>query len=283
ETAAIASRPDVQLIRTSHQGLGAARNAGLAPATGTIVAYVDDDAYPDPDWLHYMAAALVESDHAGVGGPDIPPPGQGHVARCVASAPGGPVHVLVTDREAEHIPGCNMAFEKTALEAVGGFDPRFGIAGDDVDLCWRLQDAGSTIGFSPGAVVYHRRRDSVRGYIRQQYEYGKAEALLERKWPSRHNRGGYLSCAGRVYGRGMGLGRNRRQKTNYGPWGTGLFQTVYQPPPGVLSLMPLLPEVYLALAVLGVLAALGELWSPLLWALPLLGIVSSGLIASALR
>ena len=283
ESAAIAARPDVRLMRTSHQGLAAARNVGLDSATGTIIAYVDDDAYPDADWLHYLAAALMESDHAGAGGPNIPPPDEGHVARCVSAAPGGPVHVLVTDREAEHIPGCNMAFRKTALDAVGGFDPRFRIAGDDVDLCWRLQDAGETIGFSPGAVVYHRRRDSIRSYVRQQYEYGKAEALLERKWPSRHNRGGYLSWTGRVYGKGIGSGRHRREKINYGPWGTGLFQTVYQPPPGVLGLMPLLPEVYLALAILGVLAVLGALWSPLLIALPVLGLVASGLIAAALR
>jgi O-antigen biosynthesis protein len=283
DTAAVAERRHLRLIQTSHQGLATARNEGLSAATGTVVAYVDDDAYPDSDWLRYLATALMDTGHAGVGGPNIPPPDEGHVARCVASAPGGPVHVLVTDREAEHIPGCNMAFKKEALDAVGGFDRRFRVAGDDVDLCWRLQDAGSTIGFSPGAVVYHRRRGSIRGYVRQQYEYGKAEALLERKWPSRHNRGGYLSWTGRVYGKGIGLTRTRRQKINYGPWGTGLFQTVYQPPPGVLGLMPLLPEVYLALAVLGALAALGTLWTPLLLALPLLGIVASGLMASALR
>jgi GT2 family glycosyltransferase len=281
ETAMIAARPEVRLINTSHQGLAAARNAGLAAATGAIVAYIDDDAYPDSDWLHYLAAAFIESNHAGIGGPNIPPADEGRVANCVASAPGGPVHVLLTDREAEHIPGCNMAFERSSLEAVGGFDPRFRIAGDDVDLCWRLQDAGRTIGFSPGAVVYHRRRDSVRGYLRQQYEYGKAEALLERKWPSRHNRGGYLSWTGRVYGSGLGGGLNRRRRINYGPWGTGLFQTIYQPSPGALGLLPLLPEVYLAVAVLGGLAALGALWPPLLLALPLLGIVASALVASA--
>ena len=97
--------------------------------------------------------------------------------------------MLLSDREAEHIPGCNMAFRREALEAIGGFDPQFRVAGDDVDICWRLQDAGHRLGFSPAAVVWHRRRDSVRAYWRQQRGYGAAEALLERKWPDRYSAG----------------------------------------------------------------------------------------------
>ena len=58
------------------------------------------------------------------------------------ASPGGPAHVMLTDRQAEHIPGCNMAFYKWALAQVGGFDPIYHRAGDDVDLCWRLQQAG---------------------------------------------------------------------------------------------------------------------------------------------
>ena len=65
-----------------------------------------------------------------------------------------------------------------ALEAVGGFDPRFRIAGDDVDLCWRLQERGWTLGFHAGAVVWHHRRDSIRAYWRQQ----AATAAPRRCW-----------------------------------------------------------------------------------------------------
>jgi hypothetical protein len=65
------------------------------------------------------------SDYVGVGGPNIAPPDESPIAQCVDSAPGGPVHVLISDSEAEHIPGCNMAFRKECLEAIGGFDPRF--------------------------------------------------------------------------------------------------------------------------------------------------------------
>ena len=52
-----------------------------------------------------------------------------------------------------------------------------------MDVCWRLQERGGTSGFSPAAVVWHHRRNSVRAYWKQQQGYGKAEALLAQKWP----------------------------------------------------------------------------------------------------
>jgi GT2 family glycosyltransferase len=75
------------------------------------------------------------------------------IAESIVNAPGGPTHVLTTDQIAEHIPGCNMAFRRDALLEVGGFDPIYRAAGDDVDLCWKIQAAGKTIGFHPSAIV----------------------------------------------------------------------------------------------------------------------------------
>jgi GT2 family glycosyltransferase len=79
--------------------------------------------------------AFSRSAHVGIGGPNLPPAGDGLVAECVAAAPGNPLHVLLSDEIAEHIPGCNMAYRKEALVAIGGFDARFRAAADDVDLC----------------------------------------------------------------------------------------------------------------------------------------------------
>jgi glycosyltransferase involved in cell wall biosynthesis len=299
-TAAIAQEYGLRVISTENRGLASARNTGLEAADGEIVAYIDDDASPDPHWLTYLAATFLNSGFSAVGGPNIPPPGDGRVADCVANAPGGPIHVLFSDREAEHIPGCNMAFRKEGLQAVGGFDPQFRTAGDDVDVCWRLQDGhagcrrgsrrcricgeGWMLGFSPAAMVWHRRRNSVRAYWRQQVGYGKAEALLERKWPNKYNSAGHLSWGGRLYGKGLSEGISwGRRRIYQGIWGTAPFQSVYKPADGLLSSLPLMPEWYLVILSLAVLSVLGALWKPLFLALPLLALAVCASLTQAVH
>jgi O-antigen biosynthesis protein len=265
----IACEYDVRLIRTENRGLSAARNTGLAAATGEIVAYIDDDAVCDRDWLRFLDSVFATTDYAAVGGPNVPPRDEGAIATCVASSPGGPVHVLVSDMEAEHIPGCNMAFRRNDLLAIGGFDPQFRAAGDDVDACWRLQERGQRLGFHPTAVVWHRRRDSVRRYWRQQQGYGRAEALLERKWPERYNRRGHVTWTGRIYDRASAsLGRPSR--IYHGTWGTGAFQPQEDGAPSVIAELARTPEWYMGVGLIAGLSALGLLWSTLLVVLPLL-------------
>ncbi|MEO7521063.1 MAG: glycosyltransferase [Gemmatimonas sp.] len=278
----IASQYDVTYIRTENRGLSSARNTGMRAATGEIVAYIDDDAYPDPQWLTYLAATFKTTAFVGVGGPNIPPGDDGPIADCVAHAPGGPVHVLLDDREAEHIPGCNMAFRKSALEAIDGFDASFRVAGDDVDLCWRLQQRGWKIGFSPMAVVWHHRRNSVKTYLKQQRGYGKAEAILERKWPEKYNAIGHIPWAGRIYSTYLMSLAGGRRHIYHGTWGTALFQSVYQAAPNRWQSLLMMPESYLVMGALAGLSALGLLWSPLVLALPLLLLLVSGAITQAI-
>jgi len=281
-TPRIASEYAPKLISTENRGLSAARNTGWQEATGEIVAYIDDDAYPDPHWLQFIAHRFMTGDWVGVGGPNIAPPGDGPIAECVANAPGGPVHVLVTDIEAEHIPGCNMAFRRDALAAIGGFDTRYRAAGDDVDVCWRLQERGGRIAFHAGAMDWHHRRNSIVMYWRQQKGYGKAEALLEEKWPERYNTFGHLAWGGRLYGRGFTLpipfGRSR---VYGGVWGSAAYQSLYEPGPVTLLALPLMPEWYYVIGGLAGLSLLGISWSPLLWTLPLALVAAAMPIAQA--
>src|SRR5262245_25554091 len=268
-TAAIASEYGCRIITTENAGLSSARNVALRAADGEIIAYLDDDAVPDRHWLHYVAATFRETDYAAVGGPNIAPSHQNTIADCVDNAPGGPVHVLVTDEIAEHLPGCNMAIRKSCLEAIGGFDPTFRVAGDDVDVCWRLQERGWTLGFAPGAMVLHHRRDTIRRYWKQQQGYGKAEALLEKKWPNKYNSAGHHTFAGRVYGRGIAHVFFRRTRIYHGFGGFAPFQSLYERAPGVFAALPLMPEWYLIITILLGLFALGFSWKPLLLAGPL--------------
>ena len=208
--------------------------------------------------------AFATTDHVGIGGPNIVPRDDPHFAQCVANSPGGPTHVLITDRLAEHIPGCNMAFRADRLRDVGGFDDQFHIAGDDVDACWKLQARGWTLGFHPAAQVWHHRRGSVRRYWRQQVGYGRAEAMLERKWPEKYNAAGHVAWAGRLYGRSIpGLAGLWRGRIYQGSWGSAPFQSIYTPAPGLLSSVFLMPEWNLVIASLGILSLLGIFWPPL--------------------
>src|SRR5881396_91727 len=248
-TPQIASEYHVRLISTKNQGLSAARNVGTRAAAGDIVAFIDDDAYPEIHWLRFLALAFMEGKYVGVGGPNLPPPNDGWIADAVANAPGGPNPVLLSDTVAEHIPGCNMAFRKDALEAIGGFDPVFRAAGDDVDVCWRLRDRGGLIGYSPAAVVWHHRRKSIRRFWKQQVGYGRAEALLEHKWPARYNSIGKLSWRGRLYGRGVSLDFSAMHGRVYqGVWGTAPFQSLYESRNSRWS-MALAPEWYLMIGL----------------------------------
>ena len=116
-TPEIAARfPKIRYIRQDNHGLSHARNAGAAAAKGEVLAYTDSDCMADPDWLYYLIGTLVSGDYAGVGGPNVSPPAENWVQACVAAAPGGPSHVLLTDTVAEHIPGCNMAFYRWAFD-----------------------------------------------------------------------------------------------------------------------------------------------------------------------
>lgn len=274
----------VKLISTPNCGLSAARNTGMNHATGEIIAYIDDDAYPDPHWLHYLAYGYLNTEHACIGGPNIAPYDSKFISTCVANAPGGPVHVLETDEIAEHVPGCNMSFRRKDLLNIGGFDPVFRSAGDDVDVCWRIQKSGKTIGFHPSAVVWHHRRNSFKAYWKQQQGYGKAEALLEAKWPEKYNSLGHYSWSGRIYGNGFTMPiKTKKDKIFHGSWGTALFQSVYQAQGSYLNFIPLMPEWYLFTTFFLLLACAGFMWTPLLWMWPVFAAAIGIIVVQAVK
>jgi len=118
--------------------------------------------------------------------------------------------------------------------------------------------------------VWHHRRNSVRTYWRQQIGYGRAEAMLERKWPEKYNDVGHVRWTGRMYGSGLPyiLGW-RRARVYHGVWGAAPFQSLYEPAPTLLASLPQMPEWHLMTATLVGIAALSVAWSPLRLALPL--------------
>ncbi len=274
-TAEIAAcHPRARLLRIPHVGLAAARNAGLEAATGELVAYLDSDAYPSPEWPYYLALGMDSPAVGGVGGPNVPPGNAAPGAHRVASAPGGPVHVLLSDDRAEHVPGCNMAFWKEVLVEAGGFDPVFTSAGDDVDVCWRVADRGWDIAFHPVAQVWHHRRSGLRPYLRQQLGYGRSEAMVEARHPDRFTAWGSARWRGSIYG--SAAPNLFRQRVYRGQYGAAAFQSVYR---GGGHLLDLAHQVGVPLASMLLLSAPLGLLKPMLCApavLALVGLVLLG-------
>lgn len=263
-TAGIAYRhPKVKLVSIEHGGLSVARNACIAAASGDLIAYLDSDAYPTQEWPYYLALGLDGAKVGGVGGPNVPPRDDPAGAHRVAAAPGGPVHVLVADDRAEHVPGCNMAFWKTVLGEVGGFDPVYTAAGDDVDVCWKVLDRGWEIGFHPAALVWHHRRPTIKAYLKQQRGYGKAEALVAARHPDRYTSAGTARWRGRIYS--SVAHTVRHQRIYRGSFGGAAFQSLYGGGGHAVDLahqvgVPFALGTALAAVVLGLLV-----WHPVLW------------------
>jgi glycosyltransferase involved in cell wall biosynthesis len=268
--------PSVRTIHHENRGLSAARNTGINAATGEIVAFTDSDCRVDEDWLYYVVGDLLKTDACAIGGHNFPPPEDDWIAACVAVSPGGPAHVMLDDRTAEHIPGCNMAFWKWALDEIHGFDSVYRAAGDDVDVCWRLLQRGYQIAFSHSGFVWHYRRNTVGAYVKQQRGYGVAESLLRHKHPEYFNNLGGMRWKGRIYSPSRMAGLFGRFVIYHGMFGSALFQTLYTPEPGGLVSLLTSLEWHVVFTLGGLL--LSEVW-PALWPLPVLTALASVAVA----
>jgi len=248
-------------VGQEHAGLSVARNYGAELAHGEILAFIDDDAWAHPDWLRFLALRYLDpAGYVAVGGPNIFPPSSTREESCISLAPGRPSHVMLDDSRAEHIPGVNLSVRSEALKAIGGFDPRFTSAGDDVDFCWRLMDEGWEIGFSPGAVVWHAPRRTLEAYLKQQRGYGRAEALLAQKHRPRFEGMLGIRWAGAIYGQQARQFLGADTIVYRGVFGTAGFQAIYGPSSSRLMALVGTP-FWLALGAVGILA--GFLWAPL--------------------
>ncbi len=258
----IASRFPFQVYDLPHGGLSRARNRGLAAASGEITAYLDADAACHPYWPYYLALSLEDPEIVATGGPNLPFPSAGLVEEAVALSPGDPVEVLIGDDRAEHVPGCNMAFRTEELEAAGGFNVACTVAGDDVDICWRLLDRQRQIGFAPAAQVRHHRRDRIGRYLRQQLGYGRAEKMLSGAHPHRYNGLGQAMWTGFVYTKARLLPSLLAPVVYHGYQGMAPFQSIQgRPAQAAIGWVGARLPLLLPLAIGGlVLAPMDRAW-----------------------
>ena len=163
-----ARRPalDLRHFRTErNSGPATARNIGWRQAQGALVAFVDDDCVPQPGWLEALAKAADGADV--VQGATLPFPDQ-------AAGRGPFARFNWVDQDYGRYETCNIAYRRTLLEELGGFDESFGTVGgvpewgEDTDLGWRAREAGATVRFEADALVRcHVYRSDYLAYLSQ--------------------------------------------------------------------------------------------------------------------
>jgi glycosyltransferase involved in cell wall biosynthesis len=178
-------------------GLAGARTTGIHAATGEAVAFLDDDAMADPEWLASLVPHLAEADVLGVGGAIRPlwPDGlrpawfPAEFDWVVGCSYRGMPEAAASVR---NVLGCNMLFRRNALIAVGGFTRgrvgrlRLGHENDETDLCLRIAERfpGTRIVYEPAGVVRHvvpAERARLRYFLERCLSEGISKARLTRE------------------------------------------------------------------------------------------------------
>jgi GT2 family glycosyltransferase len=146
--------------------------------------FTDDDCTFDKDWLTNLTK-YIEEGIGAVGGPDMANPNDPFIVKCVDYVVTSLIGTGGVRRKEKRIGkyyprGFNMAVPKKVIEEIGGFDENFK-AGEDIDLSYRIKEAGYILKYTPDAWVWHKRRGTIIGFIRQIFTRGYTRTMLIRK------------------------------------------------------------------------------------------------------
>jgi cellulose synthase/poly-beta-1,6-N-acetylglucosamine synthase-like glycosyltransferase len=179
----------VKVIITDKVGQGHKKNLGVAHATGEICAFVDDDAYPNKDWIKNAVKYFDDPDIVAVGGPGITPPNDSLMQKAgglVYSLPigSGKLSYRYISKERNNVselPGYNLFIRKSFLQEIGGFDVKYR-SGEDTLLSHKLVETGRKFKYAPDVVVYHHRRPLFIPHLKQVATYALHRGYFMKKY-----------------------------------------------------------------------------------------------------
>lgn len=181
---------EVQVLRhPESRGPAAARNTGLAACTTDFVAFLDSDVVPRRGWLEALLGHFCDPAVALVAPRIVSMADSGHlIARYEAIRSsldlGGCEAPVVPYSKVAYVPSAAIICRSTTLRELGGFDEALR-SGEDVDLCWRLVDAGSRLRYEPIAQVAHDHRVELRDWVARKAFYGGSAAPLSARHPDK--------------------------------------------------------------------------------------------------
>jgi len=175
----------------TRRGPAAARNVGAAQATGELLAFIDSDCSASPGWLVELVHLFRDDRIAAVGG----------MVDGMCSASGVDRYEAVMSSlslgsrerfggsgdDTFYLPSCNLLVRRALFLSVQGFEDSMHV-GEDVDLTWRLRDAGWTIAYLPAGRILHEHRSTLRSFMSRRFDYGTSEGMLQKLHPQRRKR-----------------------------------------------------------------------------------------------
>lgn len=169
---------------------GKRRQAALASDAG-LIALIDDDAYPAPDWLAVLVPHFANADVVAAGGPALTPAEDDPSQRASGAIYASPLvsagetrrYVPGAARDVDFIPSCNLLVRRSALLEAALAGSRYA-GGEDLVLCFALRDDGRRIIYDPNALVFHHRRRLFWGHFRQVWNYAVHRGFIVKRVPA---------------------------------------------------------------------------------------------------